>query len=196
MVRDSIRARTLRNASHAEQSAPPDGTIIELRPRGLQQHLSIQVPRYANMPAAELMPLIRLACCWIPDILQSCRSLGYTLVVRCTHSARLLGGIGLILDMPFRKTASARQSCMCAQRCAQRHTQRHSQRCADSGPAGCHPQTNRTPCSPQGTPLLSPACINQGCRAERRGLVAYSVGCAQFGHKGMFCNSLSVRITR
>lgn len=36
IVRASIRARTPRNASHAEQSAPPDGTIIELRPRGLQ----------------------------------------------------------------------------------------------------------------------------------------------------------------
>ena len=92
MVRDSMRARTLRNASHAEQSAPPDGTIIELRPRGLQQHLELQVRWYANMAAAGLMPLIWLACCRVPDILQSCRPFGYTLVVRCTQLARLLGG--------------------------------------------------------------------------------------------------------
>ena len=107
MVRDSIRARTLRNASHAEQSAPPDGTIIELRPRGLQQHLALQVPWYANTPAAELMPIIWLACCKVPEILQSCGSLRYTLVVRCTHSARLLGGDGLDSDMPSSKTTTA-----------------------------------------------------------------------------------------
>ena len=68
MVRDSMRARTLRNASHAEQSAPPDGTIIELRPRGLWHHLAIQAPRYANMPAAYLMPPTQLACCLVPDL--------------------------------------------------------------------------------------------------------------------------------
>ena len=38
MARASIRASTLRNASHAEQSAPPEGTIMELRPRGLRVH--------------------------------------------------------------------------------------------------------------------------------------------------------------
>ena len=32
MARASIRAKALRNASHAEQSAPPEGTIMELRP--------------------------------------------------------------------------------------------------------------------------------------------------------------------
>lgn len=40
----SILAKTLRNASHAEQSAPPEGTMIELLPLGLQENQHLMRP--------------------------------------------------------------------------------------------------------------------------------------------------------
>ena len=46
MVWASIRASAVRKASHAEQSAPPEGTMIELLPLGLRwksrSHISMQ----------------------------------------------------------------------------------------------------------------------------------------------------------